>query len=80
MAWTPHLLAIFEHLKQVITLSPLLTRYDNTKPRFLKIDWGSTGIGYNLMQPDDSTGSVTSTSKLRKSGELNFDLASTAQD
>ena len=58
MTWTPQLLDIFDNLKSAITLSPLLVRYNSTKPIFLKTDWSSTGTEYILMQPDDSKGFV----------------------
>ena len=50
-AWTPQLIQIFENLKADITSSPLLGRYDNTKPVFLKTNWSATGMGYIILQP-----------------------------
>ena len=54
-----------------MVLSPLLARFDSSKPLFLKIDWSAIGIGYILMQPDDSTETRAAISKLlRKENAL----------
>ena len=58
--WTDTNRALFLKLKQDITTSPCLTRYDATCPCFLKTDWSATGMGYVLMQPHDLPLSATS--------------------
>ena len=74
-AWTPTLLGIFDSLKQSITSSPLLARFDSSKPLFLKTDWSATGMGYILMQPDNSVEARAATEKLLNTGECDFDLS-----
>ena len=56
--------------------SPLLARFDSSKPLFLKTDLSATGMGYILMQPGDSTEARAATSKLLNKGECDFDLSS----
>ncbi len=52
-AWTDTLKQLFEDLKVCITSSPVLARFDSTKPTFLKTDWSSEGMGWILMQPEN---------------------------
>ena len=66
----------YEGFYYSIISSPLLTRFISSKPSFLKIDWSATGMGYNLIQPDDNTEARTATSKLLNRGECDFDLSS----
>ena len=75
-AWMQNLWGIFNSLKYSIVSSPLLTRFISSKPLFLKIDGSATGMGYNLIQPDDNTEARTATSKLLNRGECDFDLSS----
>ena len=74
-AWTSPLSAMFVSLKTSITSSPLLVRFDSTTPLFLKTDWSSTGMGYILMQPDDSADAQVATTKLSDKNECDFDLS-----
>jgi len=73
-AWTPELIELFNELKIAITSSPVLARFDPGKITFLKTDWSAYGMGYILMQPDDSEESIRATEILRTSGECLFDL------
>jgi hypothetical protein len=63
--WTPLLSAVWEELKLGITSSLCLARYDASKPCFLKTDWSALGMGWVLMQPDDSPASVIAMSGAR---------------
>ena len=72
--WTPPLQAIFKNLQDAVTSSPLLGRYDATKPIFLKTDWSATGMGYIILQPDDDKESHVALKKLRETGECDFEL------
>ena len=72
-AWNPVLSEIFSSLKESITSSPLLARFDATKPLFLKTDWSAIGMGYLLMQPDDSEEGRTATTKLLSTEKCDFD-------
>ena len=74
-AWSPALRGLFTSLKTSITSSPLLARFDSSKPIFLKTDWSSLGMGYILMQPDDSIVAKAATIKLRDTGECDFDIS-----
>ena len=74
-AWTKDLKQLFEDLKVCITSSPVLARFDSTKPTFLKTDWSSEGMGWILMQPADDEKSKQATEKLIKEGVCLFDLS-----
>jgi hypothetical protein len=72
--WTPPLIALWDELKLAITSSPCLARYDSSKPCFLKTDWSALGMGWILMQPDDSPVSVRALQRLRTDGICDFDI------
>lgn len=73
-AWTQELQSLFQDFKELIISSPLLARYDPTKPTFLKTDWSAYGMGWILCQPDDSPLSLKAITKLQSTGECDFDL------
>ena len=73
-SWTPELQTIFDKCKKGITSSPVLVRYDSDKPVFLKTDWSAEGMGYILMQPDDSVPSKDATIKILERGVCDFNL------
>ena len=74
MAWTPCLITLFDHCKYHLVSSPLLLRYDSSKPVFLKTDWFASGIGYILMQADDSPQCLKAVQILENTGDCLFDL------
>jgi len=74
MAWTVELIKLFEDIKISITSSPVLARYDPSKPTFLKTDWSAEGMGWIMMQPADDAESTAATTLLLKTGECKFDL------
>ena len=74
LAWSPHLIELFHDLKQCITSSPVLSRFDPNKPTFLKTDWSSEGMGWILMQPADNAESVRATKHLISTGDCLFDV------
>ena len=75
MAWTADLIALFNELKKIITSSPVLARFDSSKPTFLKTDWSGEGMGWILMQPADDEESHRATAHLLETGECVFDLS-----
>jgi hypothetical protein len=72
--WTTELTGLWNELKLGITSSPCLARYDASLPCFLKTDWSANGMGWVLMQPDNSDKSKTALVKLYSSGECDFDV------
>jgi len=72
--WTTSLTHLWDELKLAITSSPCLARYDSTLPCFLKTDWAGTGMGWILMQPDNSDASKAALALLRSEGICQFDL------
>ena len=58
-----------------IVSSPLLLRYDSSKPVFLKTDWPANGMGYILMQPDNYSESIRTLAILEESGDCTFELS-----
>ena len=66
LSWTPPLISLFNELKDHLVSSPLLLRYDITKPAFLKTDWSTGGMGYILMQADDTLQSVAAVQLLEE--------------
>ena len=75
MGWTPSLIQLFGDCKSNLITSPLLLRYDSSKPTFLKTDWSAGGMGYILMQPDDSPESLAAIKHLSATGECLFDVS-----
>ena len=55
--------------------SPLLLRYDTSRQTFLKTDWSTGGMGYTLMQPDDSLNSLASITHLAVTSQCLFDVS-----
>ena len=45
-------------VEKKLVISPLLLQYDSSKSAFLKTDWSAGGMGYILMQTNDSPQSV----------------------
>lgn len=76
MAWSPALRALFDQLKRDLTSDPCLARACSSKPFFLKTDWSSAGMGWILMQPDDSAASQAALAALREGDgdSCEFDL------
>ena len=75
LAWTPDLIQLFEDMKHCITSSPILARYDPSKPTFLKSDWSAEGMGFIIMQPADDDESKTALKTLTSKGICTFDLS-----
>jgi hypothetical protein len=67
--WTMPLTVLWDELKLAVTSSPCLARFDASKPCFLKTDWSALGMGWILMQPDDSPASVAATATLLATGK-----------
>ena len=74
MGWTTELIQLFEDLKFGITSSPVLSRFEPSKPTSFKTDWSAHGMSWILMQPADDDASVKATDTLKKTGEFLFDL------
>jgi hypothetical protein len=74
LLWTPPLVDLWDELKISITSSPCLARYDSSLPCFLKTDWAGTGMGWILMQPDNSEASIVALALLHSDGICTFDL------
>ena len=72
--WAPPLLSLWDELKIGITSSPCLARYDASKPCFLKTDWSALGLGWILMQPNNSPASVRALHTLCTTGICHFDV------
>ena len=68
MSWSPTLIEIFGSFKSNLVISPLLFRYDSSRPTFLRTDWSAGGMGYILMQPDDSPDSLAAIKHLTATG------------
>jgi len=73
MAWSPSLIDLFQDIKVCITSSPVLARYDPSKPTCLKTDQSAHGMGYILIEPTNDTASIVATAILIKTGECLFD-------
>jgi hypothetical protein len=55
---------LFDSMKEALTSSPVMARFDSSKSVFLKTDWSASGMGFILMQPDGSEESLAAISKL----------------
>jgi hypothetical protein len=62
--WTETHIALFDYMKEVLTSSPVLARFDSSTPVFLKTDWSASGMGFILMQLDGSEESLAAIVKL----------------
>ena len=60
-------------IKIDITSSPIMARYDSSKPCFLKTDWSS--MSFILMQPDNSEASEHALEELKTTGVNKFDTS-----
>ena len=54
MNWIPPPIKLVCSCKSNPVTSPLLLRYDSSRPIFLKMNWSTGEMGYILMNPDDS--------------------------
>ena len=68
MEWSPDLIKLFEDIKICVTSSPVLVRYNPSKPTFLKTDWSAEGMGWILMQPADDKESIAATELILEMG------------
>ena len=68
------MLQLFEYLKVGITSSPVLSRFDLSKPTILKTDLSARAMSWILLQPADDNASVKATYTLKKTGEFLFNL------
>ena len=75
MGWKPPLIQLFCDCKSNLIISPLLLRYDSSRPTFLKKDWSPGGMSYILMQPDDSPDSLAAIKHLAAISECLFDVS-----
>ena len=75
LSWNPTLINLFNDYKNYLVTSPLLLRYDSSKPAFPKTDWSADGMGYILTQVDDLPQSVAAIQLLKDKGEYTFDLS-----
>jgi hypothetical protein len=73
--WTEDRTTLFASMKTALTSSPLLARFDSTKPVFLKTDWSAAGMGFILMQPGGSEESHTAMASLKAGEDNSFDVA-----
>ena len=73
LTWSLQLINVFEKCKINLVTSPLLLRYDSSKPTFLKTDWSACGMGYIPIQPDNSPESIAAIEELQFTGEFIFD-------
>ena len=69
MRWIQSSIQLFEDFETSFVALPLLLRYDSSKPTFLKTDWASDGMGYILMQLNDSSASLAAIKHLSLTGE-----------
>ena len=74
MAWTPEMISLFQLMKKEMTSSPVLARYDSTKPTFLKTDYSALEMAYIIMQPEDSDEARLATKKPENEGICDFDV------
>jgi hypothetical protein len=75
--WTDDRTDLFASMKLALTSSPLLARFDSSKPVFLETDWSAAGMGFILMQPDGSEVSMKAMATLKAGEDNAFDTAMT---
>ena len=72
MDWSSFHVSLFNTCKSNIPSSPLFLCYNSSKPVSLKTDWSTNGMGYILMQPDNSSDSLKTLRTLEESGNCFF--------
>ena len=75
MAWTPELVTLFHELKFVVTSSPVLTRFNPDKLKFLETYWRAEGMGWILMQSADDDKSQCVMRTLQETSECLIGLS-----
>jgi hypothetical protein len=75
--WTDDRTDLFASMKVALTSSPLLARFDSSKPVFLKTDWSAACMGFIIMQPDGSEVSMKAMAALKAGEDNAFDTAMT---
>jgi hypothetical protein len=75
--WTDECTVLFVSMKLVLTSSPLLARFDSSKPVFLKTDWSAAGMGFIIMRSDGSGDSMKDMATLKAGEDNAFDTAMT---
>ena len=66
------MITLFGDCKNQLATSPLLLQYDSSKPAILETDWSTGGMGYILMQADESSQSLVALKLLEDTGEYTF--------
>ena len=74
IGWTLSTVQLFHDCKSNLINSPILIRYDSSKPTFFKIYWFTSSMGYILIQSDNSSVSLVAINYLTTIGEFVFDL------
>ena len=75
MSRTPSLIKNICSCKPNLVTSPLLLRFDSSRPNFLKTDWSAGRMGYILMHPDDSPDSLAAITHMAVTGKCLFDIS-----
>jgi hypothetical protein len=68
---------LFDSMKEALTSSPVLARFDSSTPVFLKTYWSASDMGFILMQPDCSEESLAAIAKLVAGEDNEFDASMT---
>ena len=71
--WTNDMNKLFDTLKSDVTCSPVMGRFDCTRPCFLKTDWSSRDMLLIVMQVDDSAESIKVLENLQPYQDNEFD-------
>ena len=74
MAWSPALCVLFDQIKLDLTSDPCLARACSSKPFILKTNWSSAGMGWILMQPNNSSASQAALATLCKGDSASCDF------
>ena len=72
VAWPPWYILLFNIYKSKLVSSPSLLHYNSFKLVFLKTDWSASGMGYILMQLDNSPESLIVIKYLSKTEDCGF--------
>ena len=73
--WSPSNISIFIAYKINLVSSPLLLRYDSSKPFFLKTGWSANGIVNIIMQPNNCSESFRALQVLEDISDCSFELS-----
>jgi hypothetical protein len=71
---TTDIVAEYEDIKKAILSAPCLRRHDTGKRNYLRTDFSAKGMGYALLQPEDTDEAISAMNREIAGGPCEFDI------